>query len=211
LLAEPGGADDLISRLADPGRPVTRPQLRELWRALASASGLTPRGITPPDRVRAVHGDKVIVADAADALVLDAPDLWPLVAGQPLVLVLAPHPHAARLADLLDLPLASEEVPGVVESAGERRPVPDIVPEVLPGAPGTYREHDSLTVDGTDVPWRYAGGELHAATVEGLAYGLAWAAGQWQARHLLAALLISPEETARLLAEADLDALPGRA
>jgi hypothetical protein len=209
LLAEPGGADDLISRLADPGRPVTRPQLRELWRALASASGLTPRDITPPDRVRAVHGDKVIVADAADALVLDAPDLWPLVAGQPLVL--APHPHAARLADLLDLPLASEEVPGVVESAGERRPVPDIVPEVLPGAPGTYREHDSLTVDGTDVPWRYAGGELHAATVEGLAYGLAWAAGQWQARHLLAALLISPEETARLLAEADLDALPGRA
>ena len=76
---------------------------------------------------------------------------------------------------------------------------------MLPGAPATYQEHDSLTVDGTDVPWRYPDGEVHAATVEGLAYGLAWAAGQWQARHLLAALLISPEETARLLAEADLD------
>ena len=77
---------------------------------------------------------------------------------------------------------------------------------MLPGAPDSYREHDSLTVDGTDVPWRYRDGELHASTVEGLAHGLAWAAGQWHARHLLAALLISPEETARLLAEADLDA-----
>jgi len=130
--------------------------------------------------------------------------LWPLAADRPLVLV--PYRQAARLADLLDLPLASEEVPGVIESAGERRPVPDIVPDVLPGAPATYQEHDSLTADGTDVPWRYRDGELHAATVEGLAYGLAWAAGRWHARHLLAALLISPEETARLLAEADLDA-----
>ena len=204
LLAEPGGADELLGRLADAARPVTRPQLRALWSALATAGGVTTEDITPPDRVRAVHGDKVIVADAADVLILDAPDLWPLAADQPLVLV--PYQHAARLADLLDLPLASEEVPGVIGSAGERRPVPGIVPEVLPGAPATYREHDSLTVDGTDVPWRYAGGELHAATVEGLAHGLAWAAGRWHARHLLAALLISPEETARLLAEADLDA-----
>ncbi len=77
---------------------------------------------------------------------------------------------------------------------------------MLPGAPATYREHDSLTVDGADLPWRYHDGEVHAATVEGLAHGLAWAAGQWHARHLLAALLLSPEETGRLLAEFDLDA-----
>ena len=204
LLAEPGGADELLGRLADPARPVTRPQLRALWSALAAAGGLTPDTVTPPDRVRAVQGDKLTVADAADVLVLDSPDLWPLVAGQPLVL--APYRHAARLADLLDLPLASEELPGVIESAGMRSPVPGVVLEVLPAAPATYREHDSLTVDGTDLPWRYADGELHAATVEGLAHGLAWAAGHWQARHLVAALLMSPEETARLLVEADLDA-----
>ena len=204
LLAEPGGVDELLARLADPARPVTRPQLRALWSALATAAGVTPEDIAPPDRVRAFLGDKVIVADAADVLVLDAPDLWPLAADQPLVL--APYQHATRLADLLDLPLASEEVPGAVESAGERRPVPDIVPDVLPAAPAGYREHDRLTAGGADVPWRYARGELHAATVEGLAHGLAWAAGQWQARHLLAALLMSPEDTARLLAEADLDA-----
>jgi hypothetical protein len=203
LLAEPGGADELLRRLADPARTVGRAQLRSLWSALAAADGVTPADVTPPDRVRASAGDKVIVAEAADVLILDAPDLWPLVADQPLVL--GPHRDAPRLADLLDLPLASEEVPGVIESAGERRPVPDIVPEVLPGAPAAYQEHDRLTVDGTDVPWRYQEGELHAATVEGLAHGLAWAAGQWQARHLLAALLISPEESARLLAEGDLD------
>src|SRR6185437_10291488 len=119
---------------------------------------------------------------------------------------LAPYRHATRLADLLDLPLASEEVPGTVESAGERHPAPDIVADVLPAAPASYLEHDRLIADGADVPWRYTGGELHAATVEGLAHGLAWAAGQWQARHLLAALLLSPEDTGRLLAEADLDA-----
>ena len=203
LLAEPGGADELLARLADPDRPVTRPQLRALWSALATTVTLTQDALTPPDRVRAIQGDKLIVADAADALILDAPDLWPLVAGQPLVI--APYQHVARLADLLDLPLAVEEVAGDIESPGESRPVPGIVMNVLPDAPATYQEHDSLTVDGADLPWRYADGEVHAATVEGLAHGLAWAAGQWHARHLLAALLLSPEETARLLAESDLD------
>ena len=37
--------------------------------------------------------------------------------------------------------------------------------------------------------------------------GLAWAAGQWNARHLLASLLTAPEDAPRLLAEADLDLL----
>jgi hypothetical protein len=203
LLGEPGGADELLSRLADPARPVSRPQLRALWSALATADGVTPEHITPPDRVRAITGDKITVADAADALILDVPDLWPLVADQPLVL--APHAYATRLADLLDLPLASEEVPGVIESAGEPRPVPDGVREVLAEAPATYREHDRLVVDGTDVPWRYQDGELHASTVEGLAHGLAWAAGTWHARHLLTALLVSPEEAARFLVETDLE------
>jgi hypothetical protein len=111
-----------------------------------------------------------------------------------------------RLADLLDVALASEEIAGTVESDGEFRPVPDVVRELLPDAPDGYREHDSLIVDGADLPWRCTGGELHAATVEGLAHGLAWAAGRWSARHLVAELLLSPEETARILAEADLDA-----
>ena len=198
LLAEPGGADELLERLADPGRPVTRAQLRALWTALAGVGAATP-----PDRVRVICENEIVVADAGDALVLDAPDLWPLVAAQPLVL--APHDRAARLADLLDLPLVSEEIAGLVESSPVRRPVPAIVSAVLPDAPATYYAHDPLIVDGVHVPWRYTLGAVHAAGPGGLACGLAWASGTWSARHLLAALLGDPGAAVRLLAEADLD------
>jgi hypothetical protein len=205
LLAEPGGADELLDRLADPARPVERAQLRSLWAALAAAaSGEAMAGVAPPDRIRAVAGDAVVVADASDVLVLDSPDLWPLVAGRPLVL--APYDLSLVLAELLDIPVASEAAPGVVEGAGERRPVPGIVAAVLPDAPDSYLGHDKLVVDGVPVPWRCADGEVHAGTAAGLACALAWAAGQWHARHLLASLLTAPEDTPRLLAEADLDA-----
>jgi hypothetical protein len=83
--------------------------------------------------------------------------------------------------------------------------VPDIARQVLPGAPAGYLAHDVLTVDGIAAPWRYAGGEVHAAGTGGLACGLAWAAGRWAARHLLAAVLRDPGAAPRLLAEADLD------
>ena len=164
---------------------------------------MTPEHVTPPDRVRAIAGDKITVADAADALILDAPDLWPLVADQPLVL--APHAYATRLADLLDLPLASDEVAGLIESSGQRRPVPPVVRAVLTAALPAYQAHDRLTVDGLEVPWRYLDGEVHASGPQGLACGLAWAAGRWPLRHVLAALLAAPDATAHLLADADLD------
>jgi len=203
LLAEPGGPDELLTRLADPARQVTRPQLRALWSALAGAEGVSPDNVTPPEAVRAMHGEKLVVAAADDVLVLDSPDLWPLIADQPLVL--APYPVSERLADLLDLPLATEEITGAVESTGKPTPVPEIARAILPAAPPSYLAHERLTVDGTEIPWRYRDGELHAATTAGLAAGLAWAAGQWHARHLLAALLTAPGDTARLLADSDLD------
>jgi hypothetical protein len=199
LLAEPGGPDELLDRMADPERPVTRAQLRSLWSALATVAD-----IEPPDRVRAVRGGEVVVADAGDVLILDAPDLWPLAAGRSLVL--APYDQAVRLADLLDLPLASEEIAGAVESEPVTRPVPAIVRAVLPGAPQAYAAHDRLVVDGAGVPWRCRSGVVHAAGADGLAAGLAWASGDWAARHLLAALLRDPGAAPRLLAEADLDA-----
>jgi hypothetical protein len=217
VLAEPGGPDDLLRRMADPVRAVARPQLRALWAALGHAADaqpgqgtpdaetarITPSVVTPPDRVRAIRGAEVVVADADDVLVLDAPDLWPLAASRPLVL--APHDQALRLADLLDLPLASEEIPGAVESPGERRPVPEAVAAMAPDAPPHYYAHDKLLVDGVAVPWRVRDGEVHAAGPTGLARALAWAAGQWPLRHLLAALLTAPDDAARLLADADLD------
>jgi hypothetical protein len=201
LLAEPGGPDELLWRLADPARSVTRAQLRSLWIALSAVDD-----VEPPDRVRTVRQDEVVVADAGEALVLDAPDLWPLVAGHPLVL--APYYLAPQLARLLDLPLASEEVTGQVESVRQHAVVPAIVRAVLPEAPEAYYAHERLVVDGVEVPWRYTEGAVHAAGLVGLAGGLAWAAGRWGARHLLAALLGDPAAGTRLLAEADLDADP---
>jgi hypothetical protein len=203
LLAEPGGPDDLLDRMADPARPVSRAQLHALWTALATAAGVTPDVLAAPARVRAVRGAEVVVAGAEDVLVLDAPDLWPLLTDQPLIL--APLSLAARLADLLDLPLASEEIAAPVTEPGELRFVPADVAALLPGTPAAYRSHDKLAIEGIEIGWRYAAGQLHAAGPEGLARGLAWAAGRWPDRHLLAALLTGPGEAPRVLAEFDLD------
>ena len=218
LLAEPGGPDELLDRLADPARAVSRGQLRLLWAALAAAFA-ADAAVTPPDQVRAVRGDSVVVVPADEVMVLDAPDLWPLAADTPLVL--APYELAADLADLLDVPLVSEEIAGRVSAPGRRLAVPAIAREVLPDALESYEAHETLLVDGVRVPWRYADGVLHAeggaevpaspaslaalAAPAGLASGLAWAAGQWPARHLLAGLLTDPAASARQLAEADLD------
>ena len=157
--------------------------------------------------MRAVRGAEVALADADDVLVLDAPDLWPLLADEPLVL--APYPLAARLAELLDLPLASEEIAGSLDAesleSAERRPVPTVVAAVMPDAPSHYLAHDKLTVDGIELPWRYLDGEIHAATPAGLGCALAWRAGRWTHRHLLTALLADPDGADRVLADADLD------
>jgi hypothetical protein len=203
LLAEPGGPDELLARLADPARLVSRPQLRALWAALATADALGPETVTPADRVRAVRGDQIVLAAADDVLVLDAPDLWPLLADEPLVL--APYPLAARLAELLDLPLASEEIAGSLDAPGQRRAVPAVVAAALPDAPSHYQAHDKLTVDGIELAWRYLDGEIHAASPAGLGCALAWRAGQWPLRHLLTALLTDPDSAPRVLADADLD------
>jgi hypothetical protein len=202
-LAEP---DDLLARLADPARTVSRDQLRAIWAALARATRDAPdQGVLPhpPDRVRALVDDDIEVVPAADALVLDEPALLPLLAGQPLVIV--PYELAADLADLLDLPLAGEEVAARVESTGVKRPVPEVVRRLLPDAPAHYQEHDPLIVAGRAVPWWCEGQVIHVDGIFGLARGLAWARGRWSDRLLVEAALRSPDAIAALLAEADLE------
>ncbi|GAA2622370.1 sacsin N-terminal ATP-binding-like domain-containing protein [Streptomyces axinellae] len=196
LLEEPGGPAELLGRLADPALEVTPAQLHGLYSLLASA-GLDPAEVTLPDALRAVRGGGTAVVDAGEAVVADAPDLVPLAAGRALLPV---RPGAAaELAALLEVPALSEAVPGRVAGDGTEREVPAAVRELLPGVPVSYREHDELLVDGVQLDWRHTpDGTPHAATLEGVAAALAWAAGRWSRRFEVAALLEDPTRAAEL-------------
>ncbi|MGW8364739.1 sacsin N-terminal ATP-binding-like domain-containing protein, partial [Streptomyces wedmorensis] len=195
LLDEPGGAAELLTRLADPAREVTAVQLHALYTALAD---LDPEQVTLPDELRAVVDGTLVVVDASEALVADAPDLLPLTAGTPLLPV-APS-RAADLADLFQVRRLSEAVEAEVTTVGEEHDVPPSVHALLgPATPASYIEHDELRAAGTELDWRHTpDGVLHASTLEGVAAGLAWAAGQWPRRFEVAALLEDPSRTTEL-------------
>ncbi|MFH8452613.1 sacsin N-terminal ATP-binding-like domain-containing protein [Streptomyces fungicidicus] len=195
LLDEPGGAAELLDRLADPDRPVTAAQLHALYGALAE---LDPEQVTLPDELRAVVDGRVEVVDAGDAVVVDSPDLLPFTSGVPLLPVRPAR--AAELAELFQVRRLSESVTGGVDSEGAEHEVPEPVRVLLgPRTPSSYVEHEELVVDGVEIDWRLTGdGVLHAATLEGVAAGLAWAAGQWPRRFEVAALLEDPSRTEEL-------------
>ncbi|MEV6961041.1 molecular chaperone Hsp90 [Streptomyces sp. NPDC051207] len=195
LLDEPGGAAELLDRLADPGRGISAAQLHALYGALAA---LDPEQVTLPDDLRAVVDGRVEVVDAREAVVVDSPDLLPFTAGVPLLPVRPSR--AADLAELFQVRRLSESVTGEVTSEGTEHDVPESVRVLLgPGTPRTYVEHEELVVDGVELDWRLtADGVLHAATLEGVAAGLAWAAGQWPRRFEVAALLEDPSRTEEL-------------
>ncbi|CAL9457325.1 hypothetical protein SUDANB58_02576 [Streptomyces sp. enrichment culture] len=195
LLDEPGGAAELLDRLADPDREVTPAQLHALYGALAE---LDPERVTLPDELRAVVDGRVEVVDAADAVVCDSPDLLPFTGGVPLLPVRPSR--AADLAELFQVRRLSESVTGRVDSEGTEHDVPDAVRVLLgPRTPASYVEHEELVVDGVEIDWRLTDdGVLHAATLEGVAAGLAWAAGQWPRRFEVAALLEDPSRTREL-------------
>ncbi|MFF7968400.1 sacsin N-terminal ATP-binding-like domain-containing protein [Streptomyces sp. NPDC007903] len=195
LLDEPGGAAELLDRLADPDRPVSPVQLHGLYSALAD---LDPEQVTLPDELRAVRDGRAVVVDARDAVVVDSPDLLPFTSGVPLLPV---RPSlAAALAELFQVRRLSESVTGAVDSEGAEHEVPGPVRALLgAGTPAGYVEHDELVVDGVEIDWRLTDdGVLHAATLEGVAAGLAWASGQWPRRFEVAALLEDPSRTDEL-------------
>ncbi|WP_431947751.1 sacsin N-terminal ATP-binding-like domain-containing protein [Actinacidiphila sp. bgisy167] len=199
LLVEPGGAAELLARLADPDSAVTPAQLHRLYSELATVD---PEQVTLPDELRAVvDGREPRVVDAGEALVADAPDLLPLAADLPLLPV--PPVRAAALAELFQVRRLSEAFDAPVVSQGEPHDVADTVRELLPGVPLSYVEHEELLVAAPDggtveLDWRWVDGTLHAATLEGVAAGLAWAAGAWQRRFEVAALLEDPTRTEEL-------------
>lgn len=195
LLDEPGGAAELLDRLADSDREVTGAQLHALYTALAD---LDPEQVTLPDDLRAVVDGEVTVVDATDAMVVDSPDLLPFTDAVPLLPVRPSR--AAELAELFQVRRLSESVTGSVDSEGTEHAVPDSVRVLLgPRTPESYVEHEELVVDGVEIDWRLTtDGVLHASTLEGVAAGLAWAARQWPRRFEVAALLEDPSRTEEL-------------
>ena len=128
LLADPDGTADLLRRLADPSRSVPRRALPSLTAEVAAA--VLRWDLPVPDRVRAVHRGEVVVAPAADAVLVDRPDLLPLTGGRPVVP--APLSAVTQVAEAFDLALLSElvELPGGHVGVGRRLAHRDPLPTV---------------------------------------------------------------------------------
>ena len=201
LLQTTEGISDLLHRLADESLDLDQATLRRVYAALATVP--LPEVTDLPAGIRVVDGDtgtRVVPADGA--LVLDAPDLLPLLTSG---LVVVPRAATAAIADLLQIGLVSEELDVSAPSGGTRRQVPLLVHAALPLSPSEWVEHERIVVDGVDLSWRFVDGQVHACTLDGLARGLAWAADRWSARGLVAELLVDPESAMTLLAEAGLE------
>jgi hypothetical protein len=188
----------VLDRLADENLDLPAELLITVLAQLArlAADGLE---VDRPERVRALAGTSTAVVPADRAVVVEAPmyrqrdDLGHQLPVAPSL--------AAALADLLDLPLAGEVGAGAVDESaalgGQPQPTAAELRRLLPAAPATWCEHDQLFVDGAEVDWWVSGegpeAVVHTATTDGLARGLAWAAGRWELRGLVAGLLAEPE------------------
>ena len=170
VVRDSADAADLLTRLGDPSRA---PDAALTWAAHAELADavlegrIDPDELDPPERVRAVDGS---VLDAGRAVLLDRPWLAPVLPEADTVSGRMDAEGIDALAELLDLPLASEVVAGQVVSGAGRECRWAALPEVVAacaaiGAPvpeGTLWLHERLTVELTrpqarrlDVPvWR---------------------------------------------------------
>ncbi|HVX44342.1 MAG TPA: hypothetical protein VHC49_10670, partial [Mycobacteriales bacterium] len=189
VLADPDSATDLLHRLADPRRSVRPELLPGLYRRLAAA--LADFEVDPPNGVR-VGPDRVAGRD--DVVVLDRPYAAPLIDGVPVG-------GDAAVADLLDVPLASDLVRGGVTTTGAERAWAEVPGAALaarrcgaplPGTPVVV--HSELRVGGRIVPWWPEGGRDHVdGTAGSLGRALAWRLGRWERRAAAAEAFAHPE------------------
>ena len=147
---DPEAAHDLLERLADPSRAPDPATVLAAYEALADAVAdgrVDPAAVEPPQRVRVLDASVVPVDDV---VVLDAP--W-LAAVLPAAEVVAGGDPAV-LAELLDLPLASDYVDATVEPDAGRLVAWSAMPDVVvachtlgvPVPPGDLVLHDELAV-----------------------------------------------------------------
>ncbi|PRY12820.1 sacsin N-terminal ATP-binding-like domain-containing protein [Kineococcus rhizosphaerae] len=184
------GVDDLEPLLdASAARTPAAADLLALWALLGRSA--QDAGRLAPERLAALDADgRVVSADADDVVVPDSPAWAARTDLGPRLLV----PHAARVADLLDVDLASDRAEGVLaHPGGTQRPVPAAAHALVPGLPATWTSVPTLTCDGVPVPfWVGADADADHVVATGTAAaadGLAQAAGAWWARGALARLL----------------------
>lgn len=194
----------LVAGLADPTLTLSGARCLQVWRWLSSAAALLDDEEAAPQRVRVLDGVGSQVVERSAAVVVDDPQ-WlqrPDLGG----FVIAPGGDGEALADLLDLDLASERSGATVTSVGVTCAVPDDVRSLLGGGPSCWYEHDELIVDGHEVDWWVEpDGAVHASTTQGLARGLAWSAGRWQARAVVEQALAEPDQLLDVLVDAGWD------
>ncbi|PPK70515.1 hypothetical protein V5P93_000605 [Actinokineospora auranticolor] len=195
-------AEDLLVRLGDQDRALPPGAILRTHAALAEAvvdELFDPADVRLPETTRTLAGTV-----ATDCLVLDAP--WPLaVLSETQVVSAGPDFALAEpLAELLDLPLATEELDEEITSAAEPVPWSELgavaaACELLdvPTPLGSLLVHEKLmihTPTGThNVPWWVQDGVVHCEdTPEALARALAWTTDRWTDRHLFTALIEEP-------------------
>jgi hypothetical protein len=203
---------DVLDGLADAAVEVDVATALAVWAslaALAATGGEEVLDVEAPVRVRVLSPEpsdldggpaayRTVVVDAAEAVVVDSPQWLQLPQARAAVVVRGAA-AAAAVADLLDVTDAGELGVTVLEDQVRDDDVPPAARALLPDAPTRWCEHDALVVtvgkDGShaEIEWWVEGAgasaRIHASTLDGLARGLAWAAGRWGRRYAVAELL----------------------
>lgn len=181
-----------------------------VWGAWADLAAGDPDALPDLDVLPALVGpDRVALVHAEDAAVAPTP-MWWQRADVAAMVPLAGPVAAEDLADALGVPVAGELADGLVDEregadAGALSATPEEVRVLLPGAPDTWIEHESLRVDGVPVDWWVDGtgadAIVHATHLAGLARGLAQAGSAWRLRHAVELVLLEPGRAAELAVE----------
>ncbi|GII97647.1 hypothetical protein CLV28_2005 [Sediminihabitans luteus] len=192
----------VLDDLPDVGTAVEPGLARHVWAGLDGARRVDV------DRLPAVHGDACVVVEHERLAVAEAP-CW----AQVRPVVPAAPGRGDALARALDVPLldgtgldrgagdgsaADGSAADVVTTgtASDEVPLDPRVLAALGDVPATWTAHDELVVEGVEVEWwvsgRGTGARVDATTLAGAAQGLAHAAGRFEDRHRVLALLEDP-------------------
>ncbi|GAB3266022.1 sacsin N-terminal ATP-binding-like domain-containing protein [Kineosporia babensis] len=190
------GLHDVLDRLADPEVELTAAMLLPLLERIAELAGSPAvEDLERPQDVRGLAPEALngtVVVPVSEAVIVDSP-MYLQRHDLGVQVPVAPE-QAAALAELLGASVASELAGGEIErDGGAEQPVSEAVRALLPEAPASWYEYESLVVDGVEVDWWVSGTELHAATVHGLARALAWSARRWELRDVLATVIAEPD------------------